>query len=123
MSNAFPESASDLMTNCDREPIHIPGAILPHGAMLVLDAETFEILQLAGDVVGLLGASLEELAGQSAATIFRPQQIENLRSLCTSVSLAKPRHLLDPQMRVVANQPLDASIHLRVCPRSFSALT
>ena len=113
MSNAFLESAPDLMTNCDREPIHIPGAILPHGAMLVLDAETFEILQLAGDVAGLLGASLEELAGQSAATIFRPQQIENLRSLCTSVSLAKPRHLLDPQMRVVANQPLDASIHLR----------
>jgi light-regulated signal transduction histidine kinase (bacteriophytochrome) len=26
------------LTNCDREPIHIPGSIQPHGAMLVYDA-------------------------------------------------------------------------------------
>jgi len=111
MSTAFPENAPVSMTNCDREPIHIPGAILPHGAMLVLDVETLEILQVAGDVAGLLGASLEELSGQPAATILSPQQIEKLRALCTSVSLAKPRHLLDPQMRVAANRPLDASLH------------
>jgi len=30
------------LTNCDREPIHIPGAILPHGAMLVLECHTLE---------------------------------------------------------------------------------
>jgi len=44
------------VTNCDREPIHIPGAILPHGAMLVLDDETLEVIQVAGHV-GLLGAA------------------------------------------------------------------
>ena len=32
-----PKPKNADMTNCDREPIHIPGAILPHGAMLVLD--------------------------------------------------------------------------------------
>ena len=25
------------LTACDREPIHIPGAIQPHGLMLVVD--------------------------------------------------------------------------------------
>lgn len=25
-----------LLTECDREPIHIPGSIQPHGALLVL---------------------------------------------------------------------------------------
>lgn len=41
---------------CAREPIHIPGAIQPHGVMLVIDRSTQEISQAAGDVAGLLGA-------------------------------------------------------------------
>jgi light-regulated signal transduction histidine kinase (bacteriophytochrome) len=103
--------ATTDVTNCDREPIHIPGAILPHGAMLVLDDATLDIIQVAGDVTGLLGASPEELLGHSLATIFRPRQIENLRTLSANLTLLKPRHLLDPQMRVAADQPLDCSLH------------
>jgi light-regulated signal transduction histidine kinase (bacteriophytochrome) len=99
------------VTNCDLEPIHIPGSILPHGAMLVLDRETLEVLQVAGDLTGLLGVSQEALLGHSAATIFRPDQIETLRALSANLSLLKPRHLLDPQMRVAADHPLDASLH------------
>ena len=99
------------ISNCDREPIHIPGAILPHGAMLVLDADTLEVLQAAGDTPRLLGVPLLDLLGQSAATLLRPDQIENLRGLAAALDLLKPRHLLDPQMRVIAGQPLDASLH------------
>jgi light-regulated signal transduction histidine kinase (bacteriophytochrome) len=79
--------------------------------MLVLDSETLEILQVAGNVTGLLGASMEELLGHSITKIFRHQQIENLRTLSANMSLLKPRHLLDPQMRVAADLPLDASLH------------
>ncbi len=103
--------ASVDITNCDQEPIHIPGAILPHGAMLVLDADTLEVLQAAGDTSRLLGAPLEQLLGQSATVLFRPDQIESLRRLVATLNLAKPRHLLDPQLRVIADQPLDASLH------------
>jgi len=103
--------ASVDVTNCDREPIHIPGAILPHGAMLVLDADTLEVLQAAGDTSRLLGVPLADLLGQSAATLFRPDQVENLRGLAAALTLVKPRHLLDPQLRVIAGQPLDASLH------------
>jgi chemotaxis family two-component system sensor kinase Cph1 len=99
------------VTNCDREPIHIPGAILPHGAMLVLDAATLEVQQAAGDTSRLLGVPLEELLGQSAEVLFRPDQIEGLRRLAAALDLVKPRHLLDPQLRVIADQPLDASLH------------
>jgi light-regulated signal transduction histidine kinase (bacteriophytochrome) len=111
MNSGVSEPVPTDITNCDREQIHIPGAILPHGAMLVLDGETLEILQVAGDVTGLLGASAEELSGHSVSKIFRDPQIENLRMLSRNLSLLKPRHLLDPQMRVAADQPLDASLH------------
>jgi two-component system, chemotaxis family, sensor kinase Cph1 len=43
------------LTNCDREPIHIPGAIQPHGVLLVVEPASEEILQAAGDIKGLLG--------------------------------------------------------------------
>jgi light-regulated signal transduction histidine kinase (bacteriophytochrome)/CheY-like chemotaxis protein len=99
------------LTNCDREPIHIPGAILPHGAMLVLDADTLEVLQAAGNLSSLLGVEIDALLGQSIETLFRPDQIHMLRRLSTTHPLVKPHHLLDPLMRVAADQPLDASVH------------
>ena len=111
MKNAIPGHTAIALTNCDREQIHIPGAILPHGAMLVLDNDTFEVLQVAGDLPGLLGASPDELLGKSISTIFHSRQIENLRALSANLSLLKPRHMLDPQMRVAADRPLDASLH------------
>lgn len=44
------------LTVCDREPIHIPGSIQPHGVLLVVDVATQSILQIsenAGDVLGV----------------------------------------------------------------------
>jgi light-regulated signal transduction histidine kinase (bacteriophytochrome) len=34
-------------TDCDREPIHIPGSIQPHGVLLAVDPDSLEILQAA----------------------------------------------------------------------------
>ncbi|MET0937135.1 MAG: GAF domain-containing protein [Luteibacter sp.] len=44
------------LTACDREPIHIPGSVQPHGVLIVVDAATGHILQVsenAGDVLGV----------------------------------------------------------------------
>ena len=49
-----PDAAA--VQDCDREPIHIPEAIQPHGFMLVLDAATGAILRGAGDIGELTGA-------------------------------------------------------------------
>ncbi len=98
-------------TNCDREPIHIPGAILPHGAMLVLDPDSLEVLQVAGDTAGLLGVQIAALLGSSATDLFNPEQVAHLRALNARFDLAKPRHLLDPVLRIDPARPLDASLH------------
>lgn len=108
--NATTITASDL-NNCDSEPIHIPGAILPHGVLLVLDNDTLEVLQAAGDLPGLLGKSLHDLLGKSVDTVLNPVQIARVRRLSAEQALTTPRHLLDPAMRVHADIPLDASLH------------
>lgn len=43
------------MTWCDREPIHIPGSIQPHGVLLVVDRQELVIEQAAGDTWSLFG--------------------------------------------------------------------
>ena len=39
-----------VTTSCDREPIHRPDAIQPHGLLLVIDSATLRILGGAGDI-------------------------------------------------------------------------
>jgi light-regulated signal transduction histidine kinase (bacteriophytochrome) len=105
-----PGTSIDL-TSCDREPIHVPGAILPHGAMLVLDAATLRIVQAAGATERLLGVPVATLLGRHAADLLQPHQVQNLMALNGNFDLERPRHLLDPVLRVLPELPADASLH------------
>ncbi len=68
-SAASPSHIPDL-TACDREPIHIPGSIQPHGLLLVVDPERMIVVGGAGAIEDRLapdwqGRSIDELLGQS----------------------------------------------------------
>jgi len=73
------------LSGCDREPIHIPGSIQPHGLLLVTDASTLKVLHVAGDVEGRLGvtdwqnAPLEALLGEDAASAALTADVTFLR--------------------------------------------
>lgn len=43
------------LTDCDREPIHIPQAVQPHGFLLVLDPDAQVVLKGAGPIEDLTG--------------------------------------------------------------------
>jgi light-regulated signal transduction histidine kinase (bacteriophytochrome) len=58
------------LTSCDREPIHIPGSIQPHGVLLVVDLQTLTIAQFAGDASLLLGVAPERLQHGTLADLF-----------------------------------------------------
>ncbi|MFO1323583.1 MAG: GAF domain-containing protein [Burkholderiales bacterium] len=61
-SPAFGEA--DL-SNCDRELIQHPGSIQPHGALLVLEAASPQILQASENAKSMLGYDAHELLGRS----------------------------------------------------------
>ena len=69
------------LTLCDREPIHTPGAIQPHGALLALDPQALQIVHVGGDTAGLLGTAPLALLGQDAAPLFTPEQVARWRAL------------------------------------------
>lgn len=74
-SRTAPRTTPDLGA-CDREPIHIPGSIQPHGLLLVADPRTRTVVGGAGDIEGRLagdwlGAPLDALLGQDLSTPLR----------------------------------------------------
>ena len=53
-----PSSAELTLDNCDREPIHIPGSIQPHGALLAFD-RLGRLSHASTNVPDMLGIALE----------------------------------------------------------------
>ncbi|WP_375270816.1 histidine kinase dimerization/phosphoacceptor domain -containing protein [Sphingomonas sp.] len=63
------------LTACDREPIHVPGAVQPHGLLLIADPQTLRILAGAGDIEGRLaldwlGRTLTDVLGIDVASVL-----------------------------------------------------
>ena len=73
-SNASTGADSPELTACDREPIHLSGAIQPHGLLLVADAASLRVVAGAGDLEGelspdWLGAPLASLVGEAGVVL------------------------------------------------------
>ena len=43
-SHSIPTDPGVDLTDCDREPIHIPGSIQPHGLLLIADADSLTVV-------------------------------------------------------------------------------
>lgn len=76
---------------CDREAIHIPGAIQPHGAVLVADPRTGLIQACSGNVASMLERAPSEILGANLADVAGADLAARL------VALAEPgRDAVEP---------------------------
>lgn len=60
------------LTNCDREPIHIPSAIQPHGVLITCTEDDFVIQQISQNALQLLGQPPAALLGQPLSKLLPP---------------------------------------------------
>jgi len=67
------------LTNCDREQIHIPGFIQPHGVLFVLQEPEFTILQVSKNTFDFIGIHPEELLGKQLQELLDIQQISHIK--------------------------------------------
>lgn len=58
------------LSQCEAEPIHIPGSIQPHGVLLVLHGPGLRIIQATATCELLLGIAPAQLLGRELATVF-----------------------------------------------------
>ncbi len=66
------------LSNCDREPIHIPGSIQPHGALVAFVLASMEIVSAGANTDALLGIAAEALCGESLAVLLDANDLANV---------------------------------------------
>lgn len=110
MSHTPPASPVTL-TNCDTEPIHIPGLIQPHGVLLALSPHDLTIQQISANCQELLGISAQEALGKSLGNLLEaPSAKVTLEELQKLRSSSKPSYL--PSVESKGNdQVFDAIAH------------
>ncbi|MET0530348.1 MAG: hypothetical protein ABW003_18770 [Microvirga sp.] len=96
------------LTNCDREPIHIPGSIQEHGCLLACDTQVSLILRHSANASAILdlrgeinGSALENLLGGEIAHTLR-------NALATSSSEGRAALLFDLDIN---GRTFDVAIH------------
>lgn len=77
---ADPEFRVDL-SNCAREPIHIPGAVQPHGALFALREPELVVLQASANVRELFGVAAEEVLGHPVDALLGRDEADRLRAV------------------------------------------
>jgi light-regulated signal transduction histidine kinase (bacteriophytochrome) len=111
MSDEVPAFGAADLTNCDREPIHIPGSIQPHGALLALDPKTLAA-QAASNTHRLLGFAPGDLIGRAVEDWLSPGQITRLRDLLSkNHEIIRPVHAFRMTARE-GNEDVEATAHL-----------
>jgi light-regulated signal transduction histidine kinase (bacteriophytochrome)/CheY-like chemotaxis protein len=88
MSSPEPRPGEPVdLTNCDREPIHVPGSIQPHGCLLACDAEATVVERHSANAADMLGA-IGPLTGASLDAVAGPQGAHAIRNALAAVSSA-----------------------------------
>jgi len=90
---------------CDREPIHVPGSIQPHGMMLVADRSDLLVRHVAGDVEQRLG--VVDWAGQALAALLG----DTLTMQVAALLLPGASGGFIGQLHAPAGEVLDVSAH------------
>ena len=91
------------LTNCDREPIHIPGAIQPYGFLLCLDPSTHRIVQASANTEALIGRPAAGLLNAGLDQLLGPAKLAEIEGLFEGLTHA-PK-LLGARLDAVAGQP------------------
>lgn len=110
MSDWDPEAAVDL-TNCDREPIHLLGAIQPIGFLIALSTDWI-VSAVSTNVGEFLEVVPEALIGQPIANFFQAEAVHSLRN---RLALLRGDDAIERVFRVALTdrgKPFDVAIHV-----------
>lgn len=98
------------LTNCDREPIHIPGSIQPHGFLFACDAALSTIRRHSLNAAEALGLENSELIGKQLDDILGRSAVHTLRNALTgSTDASRPG--IVTQLALPNGRAFDVAVH------------
>jgi light-regulated signal transduction histidine kinase (bacteriophytochrome)/CheY-like chemotaxis protein len=133
LTEFVPSELVDL-TNCEREAIHTPGQIQPHGVLLTLREPDLIILQASQNTEVFLGISAELLINSSLEKLLNQAQINQLKECLASdnIEIYNPLYLaiktddLSKQFKCILhryNRVLILEMELSLFNEEFSAFS
>lgn len=97
------------LSNCDREPIHIPGYVQPHGCLIACDNALRVVVRHSencGEFLGVEG----NINGRSAEEVLGKNLVHDLRNALT-VTGRTTRPAMLPDMKTEDGRSFDIALH------------
>src|SRR5205085_9627314 len=85
-----PASAAVDLSNCDREPIHIPGSIQPHGYLLALSAPELRVVHGSQNLDRITAVPLADIVGKPLGEVAELSSPELVRAILGSAEAREP---------------------------------
>ena len=99
--------------NCDKEPIHIPGCIQPHGVLIVVRSDDLTIIQVSENCDHWLGKTPDELLGQPVVEVVGQANVSTLREMLDQNHLENnPHYAFSFVPQANSASPLDVTAHV-----------
>jgi len=99
------------LDNCAREPIHIPGAIQPHGVLLVLEELDLKVVQVSENIHDFVDATPEQCEAEGLRAFLDAEQIGRLQR---AFAISDPREGNPVQLQLSSKKNgllLDGVVH------------
>ncbi|RHW17371.1 GAF domain-containing protein [Sphingomonas gilva] len=99
------------LTNCDREPIHILGAIQPIGFLLALTTD-WNVARASANTAEFIGLAPDELIGRPLAEICRAASVHDLRNRSAMLQGPDSVERLFQCSLIDGRKPFDIALHV-----------
>ncbi|QEL15575.1 ATP-binding protein [Limnoglobus roseus] len=105
------KSGEVTLTNCDREPVHIPGCVLSHGVLLVLRRSDLTVVQASANTSALFGVEPTVLLGRGLDALLAPDQVDVLAHFLRTERLENGPLFALTAIPTGASGPFDVTAH------------
>ena len=107
LTGSMPEPVD--LTNCDREPIHVPGAVQPHGVLFACRGPAFTIVQVSDNSEAVIGTPPAGLLGRSMEDVLRA---DSWQRLVRAGEAGLPREVNPLCLDLADGRSFDGIVHL-----------
>ena len=101
------------LTNCEAEPIHVPGAIQPHGVLFAVEPDSLAIAIVSANCHELLGISADRAHGTRLGDVLGPDLAAQVRRRAAEGAFHEPliTYLPESLEGALAGVEVDVSLH------------
>ncbi|RFU20362.1 hypothetical protein [Geodermatophilus marinus] len=100
------------LTNCEREPIHVPGSVQPRGVLLAVREPDLVVTQVSANLPDLLGVPVADALGRRLTDVLGVVSGEAVARSAAAFGDLRERNPVELTLDVAGSPvPVDAILH------------